>query len=134
MEARVAFPTLEEQEEIPTPTRRFTPMETTSGLPDDSREGDERREERRLRDLRGRVKRARAVAACTPGLAETLAGDWRKAARFYARSEITEEMFRQGVTPSMLPGQESGEPPTLFAVAAGLPPTGKGGSRREFIG
>ena len=103
VKARVAFPTLEEQEEIPTPTRRFTVWETTSGLPDDSREEDERREERRLRDLRGRVKRARAVAASTPGLAETLAGNWRKAASFYARCGITEQMFRSGLPSDSLP-------------------------------
>jgi len=32
-----------------------------------------------------------------PGLAETLAIDWQKAARFYARFGITEAMFRNGV-------------------------------------
>ena len=71
--------------------------ETTSGLPDDSREEDERQEERRIRDLRGRVKAARAVVSGTPGLAETLAGDWRKAAGFYVRSGVTEAMLRHGV-------------------------------------
>ena len=96
VEARVAFPSVEDAEEIPTPTRRFTLAEVTSGLPDDSREEDERREERRVREQRGRVKRARAVVVNTPGLAETLARDWRKAARFYARFGVTEEMLRQG--------------------------------------
>ena len=81
-----------------TPTRRFTVLEITSGLPDDSLEEDERQEERQLRDLRGRVKRARAVVAGTPGLAETLAGDWRKAARYYARFGVTETALRQGVS------------------------------------
>jgi hypothetical protein len=65
-----------------------------SGLPDDSREEDERREARQLRDLRGRVKAARAIVTATPGLAETLACDWVKAACFYARFGITERMFR----------------------------------------
>jgi hypothetical protein len=37
------------------------------------------------------------VVATTLGLAETLARDWRKAARFYARSGITEQQFRYGV-------------------------------------
>jgi hypothetical protein len=78
----------------------FTVLETTSGLPDDSREEDERHEERHRRDLRARVKRARAVVATTPGLAEVLASDWRKAARFYARFGITEGMFRKGVPAS----------------------------------
>ena len=96
-EARVAFPSLEEADEIPTPTRRFTMMEITSGLPDDSREEDEREAGRRLRDLRGRVKRARAVIAGTPGLAKVLAGDWREAARFYALHGVTETQFRKGV-------------------------------------
>ena len=97
VEARVAFPTLEEEEEVLTPTRRFTVWETTSGLPDDCREEDERDEARRLRDLRGRVKAARAVVANTPGLAETLQGDWRKAAMFYARRGISESQFRGSV-------------------------------------
>ena len=52
---------------------------------------------RRLCDLHGRVKRARAVVAGTPGLAKILAEDWRKAARFYARHRITEHAFCYGV-------------------------------------
>ena len=36
-------------------------------------------------------------SATTPGLAETLARDSRKAARFYSRFGITEAMFRHGV-------------------------------------
>ena len=97
LEARIAIPSMGEADELPSPTRRFTVFETTSGLPDDSREAEERTEERRLRDLRGRVKAARAVAATTPRLAETLAGDWRKAARFYARFGVTEAQFGHGV-------------------------------------
>jgi hypothetical protein len=96
IEARIAFPSVEEEDELPTPTRRFTVMEVTSGLPDDSREEDEQRGERQLRDLRGRVKAARAVVSNTPGLAEMLAHDWRKSARFYARCGISEVSFRYG--------------------------------------
>ena len=96
VEARVAFPSLEEPEEIPTPTRRFTLLGITSGLPEDSREKDERQEERQMGDLRGRVKVAMSVVARTPGLAQILAKDWRKAARFYVRFGVTEEMFRCG--------------------------------------
>ncbi len=69
----------------------------TSDLPDDSRDADEREAERHLRDLRGRVKRARAVIATTPGLAEILARDVRKAAMFYARFGVTEEGVSTGV-------------------------------------
>jgi hypothetical protein len=69
-------------------------LEITSGLPDDSREADERAAERRLRELRGRVKDARALMARTPGLAEMLQSDWNRAARFYARFGITEGVFR----------------------------------------
>jgi len=87
----------EDAEEVATPTRRFSHFEITSGLPDDSREEDEREVERRLRDLRGRVKRARAVVSTTPGLAETLQRDRQMAARFYARFGVTEEHFRHGV-------------------------------------
>ena len=97
MEARVTFPSVEEEEEIPTPTRRFTTFEITSGLPDDSREEDKRGADRHLRDLRGRVKVARGVASRTSGLTETLVNDRKKAARFYSRFGITEEMFWRGV-------------------------------------
>ena len=34
------------------PARRLTVAETTSGIPDDSREEDERQEKRRIRELR----------------------------------------------------------------------------------
>jgi hypothetical protein len=39
------------------------------------------------------------TVATHPGMAETLRGDWRKAAWFYARFGVTEGQFRQG-TPS----------------------------------
>ncbi len=97
-EARLAVPAESDPEEgFATPTRRFTPAEITSGLPDDSREEDERAEARRVRDLRGRVNAARAVVSGTPGLADQLAADWRRAACFHARFGITEHMFRNGV-------------------------------------
>ena len=60
----------------------------TNGHPDDSREADEREEARRLRDLRGRVKCARAEVANTPALSLTLCVDWQEAGRFYARLGI----------------------------------------------
>lgn len=76
VEARVAFPGLgEEPEEFATPTRKFTVLEITGGLPDDSRKEDEKDVERRIRDLQGRVKQARAAVATTSGLAGTLASD-----------------------------------------------------------
>ncbi|MCI4343645.1 MAG: hypothetical protein L3J92_05985 [Thermoplasmata archaeon] len=75
----------------------FSLLEITSGLPDDSREADERAAARTMRELRARVKAARALVATTPGMAETLARDWRKAAGFYARFGITEGQFRDGV-------------------------------------
>lgn len=83
-------------------TSRFSERDVTSGLPDDSREADEQTAERRLRELRGRVKAARAAIATTPELAEILARDWLNAARFYARYGITEAQFRHGA-----PGPES---------------------------
>ena len=90
------------EEEHPA-TRRFPLLDITSGLPDDSREADERAAERRLVDLRGRVKAARAAITAVPGGKDTLAGDWRKAAVFYARWGVTEAQFRHGVL-----GSESG--------------------------
>jgi hypothetical protein len=83
-------------EEIATPTRRFSLLEITSGLPDDSREADERAATRQLREARARVKSTRAVVATTPGLAETLARDWRKAAEFYTHRGISESLCRHG--------------------------------------
>ncbi len=99
-ESRVAFGDPEEDAvEIATPTRQFTLLEITSGLPDDSREADERAAERRLRDLRGRVKATRAAISTTPGAEAVLQQDWIKAAHFYAHLGITEEQFRRGIPP-----------------------------------
>ncbi len=44
--------------------------------------------------------------ATTPGLADTFARDWQKAARFYARFGITEEMFRCGVPSFEYPSED----------------------------
>jgi len=97
-ESRVLFRnSAEDAEEIATPTRTFSLVDITSGLPDDSREADERAAPRQLREQRARVKAARAMVAITPGLAETFARDWRKAAPFYARFGIMEGIFRRGV-------------------------------------
>jgi hypothetical protein len=101
----------EDAEEVVTPCRRFTVREITSGLVDDSREADEWAAMRRLRELRIRVKAARAVVATTLNLAETLQRDWRKATRFYARFGITEAMFRRGI-----PGLEISETDSLNQV------------------
>jgi len=55
-ESRVAFGgPVEGAEEIAAPTRQFSLLEITSGLPDDSREADERAAERSLRDPWARV-------------------------------------------------------------------------------
>src|SRR5271157_2739579 len=90
---------------IATPTRQFSLLEITSGLPDDSREAHERREAGQLHDLRGRVKAARAAISATPGAEEVLRRDLEKAARFYARFGITEAILRHGVPP----GDREGE-------------------------
>jgi hypothetical protein len=107
-ESRVAFGGPDEDEDaeefIATPTRRFRLLEVTSGLPDDSREEDEKQAGRRLRDLRARVKVARAVVSSTPGLAEILAADWKKAAFFYTRFRVSEAQLRHGI-----PGGETTE-------------------------
>jgi hypothetical protein len=95
-EAHVALPESEDEED-PVDARRFSLLDITSGLPDDSREADERREEHYLRDVRARVKLARAVVSRMPGLAAILRERPDRAARFYARFGITEEMFRCGV-------------------------------------
>jgi hypothetical protein len=105
-ESRIAFPgTDEAAEEIATPTRRFSLLEITSGLPDDSREEDERAATRQLREIRARVKAARATVSRTPGLGEILVTDWKKAARFYIRFRITETQFRHGTADGESPCQ-----------------------------
>ncbi|MGP8016421.1 MAG: hypothetical protein ACLQHA_00205 [Thermoplasmata archaeon] len=77
-EWRVAFGGPDEGEDgegIAVPTRQFGLLEITSGPLDDSREADERAAERRLRDLRGRVKAARAAISATAGAGEVLRRD-----------------------------------------------------------
>ena len=90
-ESRVAFGGPDEDNvEVTAPLREFSLLEVTSGLPDDSREADDRAAERRLREMRARVKAARAAISATPGAEEILRRDWVKAARFYARFVISE--------------------------------------------
>ena len=97
-EAQVVYREADEDaEEIATPTQRFSLLDITSGLPDDSREAEEREVEWRLRDLRGQVKAARAVIARRPGLFELLARDPEKSRLFCARRGITEEVLARGV-------------------------------------
>ena len=96
---------------------RFSLLEITSGLPDDSREADERAAERALRDLRGRVKAGRAVVGANPELAETLQRDWRRAARFSARFGVTVEQLRHGA-PAAATGVSEDPQETLTRVLA----------------
>jgi hypothetical protein len=100
-ESRLAFADGDEGGDEPanaaTETRRFSWFETTSGLPDDSREADERAAYRHLVDLRSCVKIARAIASRMPGLAAVLRARPDRAARFYARFGITEGQFMRGV-------------------------------------
>jgi hypothetical protein len=101
-ESRVAFGGPDEDavdEFIATPTRQFSLLEITSGLPDDSLEADEQAAASHLRELRGRVKAARAAISATPGAEEVLQQDWMRAARFYAGFGITEKQFRRGIPP-----------------------------------
>jgi hypothetical protein len=64
------------------------------------------------------VKRARAVVASTPGLAEILATDWRRVASFYARHGITETAFQSGVRDGLPEGEEPEEIPWPFTDSA----------------
>ncbi len=97
----------------PTPSTELCPIRHPScksrlarRTPDETREADQRAAERRLRDLRGRVKAARAAISTTPGAEEVLRRDWVKAARFYAKFGITATQFWIGVPADM---EESGE-------------------------
>jgi hypothetical protein len=104
VEARLAFPGEGEDESDSLQGRRFSVWETTSGLPDDSREADERAVARALHDLRGRVKAARAAVSTSPGVDVVLRQDWVRAAQFYAKFGITEQEFRHGA-----PAADDGE-------------------------
>ena len=127
-EARLALPDADEDgEEIASPTRRFSLLDITSGPPDDSREADERATERRLRDLRGRVKVARATVSSTPGLLEVLQRDWKRAAQFYGRCDITGIQFRHCVRSSKCPSEEdSSREPPANPVGGGAEAPGRG--------
>ena len=96
-EARTAYRDVDEEGGEVSIHSRFTVWDTTSGLPDDSPEADERAAERTLRDLRGRVKAARAAMAASPGAAQGVRADWRRETAFLARFGITQAEFRHGV-------------------------------------
>jgi hypothetical protein len=96
-EARTAYREGDEDDEEVPVYSRFTTWDTTSGLPDDSREAAERAAERRLRDLRGRVKATRAALLAAPGAAGAMRADWKRECAFYAKLGISELQFRNGV-------------------------------------
>ena len=96
------------------PARRLAVAETTSGMPDDSREEDERQEERGIRELRARVRAARAAIAGMPETEEALRRDWVRAACFYAHFGISEALFRQGVAVSVEPAEARGTRPSTL--------------------
>ncbi len=94
-ESRFAFGGPDEDaEEIATPTRQFSLLEITSGMPDDSRGEDDRLAKRKLRELRSRVKAARTAISATSGANDLLQQDRIKAGCFYARFGITQQWFR----------------------------------------
>jgi hypothetical protein len=96
-EARIAFGGSSDEAEGEARAGGFSLLEITSGLQDDSREADERREARALADQRGRVKAARAVLGVCPGAGETIASDPRKADAFCERFGVTLAQLRKGV-------------------------------------
>ena len=98
VEASLAFGHGFDDDEDGFDSRRFSVLDVTSGLPEDAREEDEHQAGAQLRDLRGRVKAARAAISANPGAEEVLARDWVKEARFYVRFGITQAQFRHGVT------------------------------------
>jgi hypothetical protein len=96
-EARIAFGGSSDEDDHEARGGRFTLLEITSGLPDDSREADERREARALADQRGRVKAARAALGACPEAAKAIASDPRKAGAFCGRFGVTMGQLREGV-------------------------------------
>ena len=79
------------------PEHGWDTRDITANLADDTREADERRVERRLRDLRSRVKSVRALINADPFIQVTLATNPEKAAAFYAIHGVTSVQVRQGV-------------------------------------
>jgi hypothetical protein len=110
-EALVAFPDADQDPSTPI-HRRFTLLDITSGLADDSREADERAAARRLADLRGRVKAARKALAAAPGAADAVRADWRKEAAFLARFGVTQAQFRHGVPADAVEAENTAEDAT----------------------
>ncbi len=68
---------------------RFSLLDVTSGLPDDSREDDQRVRAQVERERLGRVRAARAVIQAHPGLEAVLARDQTKLVRFCAVHHVT---------------------------------------------
>jgi hypothetical protein len=107
-EARAVYRGVDEEGDRPIHPR-FSVWDVTSGLPDDSREAEELGAARRLRDLRGRVKAARAALSAHPGARKALEADWRREAAFYPRFGITQAQFRHGAPATPLPAMEGAE-------------------------
>ena len=95
-EALVVFPG-EEPDPSASSHGRFTLLDITSGIPDDSREADERAAARRLADLRGRGRAARRALVAAPRADEAMRADWRKEAAFLARFGVTQAQLKSGV-------------------------------------
>ena len=68
---------------------RFSLLDVTAGLPDDSREDDLRVRVQIERERQGRVRAARAVIQAHPGLETVLARDQTKLVRFCAVHHVT---------------------------------------------
>ena len=92
--SRVAFDGSDENEGadevIAAHSRKFSLLEIASGLPDASREADERSADRRLRGTRGRLKATGAEISTTSGAGVVLRQDWIRAARFYASHGVAD--------------------------------------------
>ncbi|MDE1821490.1 MAG: hypothetical protein KGJ23_12960 [Euryarchaeota archaeon] len=69
--------------------RAFSALDVTAGLPDDSREDDQRVQAQAERERQGRVRAARAVIQAHPGLETVLARDQTKLTLFCAVHHVT---------------------------------------------
>ncbi len=70
-------------------SQHFSLLDITAGLPDDSREDDERVRAQGERERQGRVRAARAVIQAHPGLESVLARDQTKLTLFCAVHHVT---------------------------------------------
>ncbi len=89
---------------------RFSLLDVTAGLPDDSREDDQRVRAQAQRERQGRVRVARAVIQAHPGLETVLARDQTKLTLFCAVHHVTPDELCPHAEGNTAPIRAAGTP------------------------